>query len=373
MKLVVILSCGRSGSDLLQSLFDWHPQIAQFPGVIRFEKPFSDIFYEKDPKKISEMFCDLYPSYFDSRAEDKVDSHIERHDMLGKNKNEFYKLNKNIFKKFFIFYYNASKKKKFDILVSLHKAYTRASKKTLNKRKVIILQVHHMQNFQGFMRIFKTVDNLKILLTLRDPLVSLCSSVNHWKIYKSGKDLYAESLYDIIKNHINAFNYYHTFRKKISIVQLEHLHLKSNKVLKNLCKLIKIKYQPSLKKSTYFNKSWWGDGVSKKFLDGLNPKFKNNFDNKIFFNKDIEIIENKIKDIIINYNYPIRSTSKRENRYTKFLPFKFELIVWFHSFKMMNVNQLIKIPYYYLKRLIIFSHNNLYNKNKLPHSIGSSN
>ena len=79
MKLVVILGCGRSGSDLLQSLFDWHPQIAQFPGVIRFEKPFSDIFYEKDPKKISEMFCDLYPSYFDSRAEDKVVSRIERH------------------------------------------------------------------------------------------------------------------------------------------------------------------------------------------------------------------------------------------------------------------------------------------------------
>ena len=235
------------------------------------------------------------------------------------------------------------------------------------------MQVHHMENFNGFIRTFKKLDNLKILLTLRDPLVSLCSTINHWREYQSGKHLYAESLSEIITNHINTFNHYHTFRKKISIVQLEHLHLKSDKVLKNLCKLMQIKYRPSLKKSTFFNKSWWGDGVSKKFLDGLNPKFKNNFDNKIYFNKDIEIIENKIKNIIIKYNYPIRSKLKVNNKYIKFLPFKLELIVWFHSFKMMNFKQFIKIPLYYLKRLVIFSNNNLYNKNKLPNSIGSNN
>ena len=31
------------------------------------------------------------------------------------------------------------------------------------------------------------------------------------------------------------------------------------------------------------------------------------------------------------------------------------------------------LQYANLKRLVIFSHNNLYNKNKLPHSIGSNN
>ena len=76
------------------------------------------------------------------------------------------------------------------------------------------------------------------------------------------------------------------------------------------------------------NKFWWGDAVSKKFLNGLNPKFKNKFDKNIFFDKDIEIIERKIKNVITKYNYPIRSKLEIKNKYLQFLPFKFELIVW---------------------------------------------
>ena len=107
MKFVIILTGGRSGSDLLQSLFDGHPQILQFPGIFRLSKPFVEMLNEKNPKKISHMFCDIYPYFFDSRIQKN-----ERHYMLGKNKNEFYKVNKNIFKRNFTYYYNNSKKKK---------------------------------------------------------------------------------------------------------------------------------------------------------------------------------------------------------------------------------------------------------------------
>ena len=162
------------------------------------------------------------------------------------------------------------------------------------------------------------------------------------------------------------------FRQKIFVVQLEILHLKNHQVLKDLCKLLKINYKISLKKSTYFGKSWWGDKVSKRFLNGLNPKFKNNFDKKIFFEKDIAIIENKIKNILINYNYPVRSKLKKNIKYIMFLPFKFELIVWFNSFKNKNFKQLLLIPFFLLKRLIIFFKKNLYDKNELPYSLGTS-
>ena len=101
MKFVIILTGGRSGSDLLQSLFDGHPQILQFPGIFGtgegFIKRFDDILYEKDPKKISHMFCDLNPHFFNSRIQND-----ERHHMLGKNKKSFYKVNTRIFEKNFI-------------------------------------------------------------------------------------------------------------------------------------------------------------------------------------------------------------------------------------------------------------------------------
>ena len=370
IKFVILLAGGRSGSSLLQSLFDMHPQILQFPGDFRFDHLFVNILNEKDPEKISQMFCDLNPFFFDSRLQ-KNSWSIDRHYMLGKNKNEFYKFSTEIFKKHFIYFYNNSKKNKIDKIIALHQAYAKLSGQNLNKKKIIIFHLHIIEWFKNFTNYFSQFNNFKILLTLRDPLVSLSSTINHWLEYKSGRDLYSKSLYDNYEMHMNMMNVLYKFRKKVSIIQLENLHLKSNKVLKNLCKLLKINYQSSLKKSSYHNKLWWGDSVSKKFLNGLNPKFKNKFDKNIFFDKDIEIIESKLKNIITRYNYPTRSKSKIQNKYLQFLPFKFELIVWLNSLKNRRFKQFLLIPFFFIKRLILFSRKNLYSKKELPISIGS--
>ena len=39
MKIVALIpGCLRSGSDFLQSLFDSHPEVSQFPGVFYFDE-----------------------------------------------------------------------------------------------------------------------------------------------------------------------------------------------------------------------------------------------------------------------------------------------------------------------------------------------
>ena len=373
MKFLILLTGGRSGSDLLQSLLDSHPQILQFPGFFRFDKPFINILNEKDPKKISEMFCNLNPHFFDSRFEWEGRPDLgERHDMLGKNRNEFYKFNKNSFKKNFIYYYKKSKRKKIDTLVALHKAYAKTTSQNLSKKKIIILHLHLVEHFKRFIKTYDKFSNFKIVLTLRDPLVSLCSTVKHWKNFNGGKFLYTRSIFDNIDMHVNIWNDLYEFRKKLFVVKLENLHLKSNKVLKGLCQLLKINYKKSLKKSTYFNKIWWGDAVSKKFLNGLNKKFKNKFNDSLFFEKDILIIENKIKNVLIKYNYPLRADNKKSFKYNNLLPFKFELIVWLNTLKIKNFKQFLLIPFFLIKRIMIFSSKNLYIKNELPRSIGSN-
>ena len=344
----------------------------QFPGDFRFDHLFVDILNEKDPNKMSQMFCDLNPFFFDSRLQ-KNSWHIDRHYMLGKNKNEFYKFSKIIFKKNFIYFYNKSKKRSIDKIIALHQAYAKVSGQNLKTKKIIVLHLHIIEYFKNFINYFGKFNNFIILLTIRDPLVSLCATINHWLKYKSGKDLYSESLYNNYEMHINTINVLHQFRKKVSIVQLENLHLKSSRVLKKLCKLLKINYKNSLKRSTFFNKVWWGDSVSRKFLNGLNPKFKNKFDKNIFFDKDIQILENKLQNVIKKYNYPIRSTLKIKNKYLQFLPFKFELIVWFNTLKNRKYRQFILIPFFFIKRLILFSRRNLYNRKTLPNSVGYFN
>ena len=96
MKFCLILTGGRSGSDLLQSLFDGHDDIIQFPGIIKFKKPFINIFNLKNDYQIAEKFIKFYPKFFDSRLNE-----IERHNLLGENKNEFYLIDKKEFIKNF--------------------------------------------------------------------------------------------------------------------------------------------------------------------------------------------------------------------------------------------------------------------------------
>ena len=89
MKFCLILTSGRSGSDLLQSLFDGHDEIIQFPGIIKFNRSLINVFDLEIDHQIAEKFIILYPHIFDSRLSEK-----ERHDQLGENKNDYYIIDK---------------------------------------------------------------------------------------------------------------------------------------------------------------------------------------------------------------------------------------------------------------------------------------
>ena len=92
MNTALILQGGRSGSDLLQSLFDSHPEILQFPGILRFDQKFLKIFNIKSTEQIALYFIKVNPQFFDSRL-----NKIERHNKLGQDKKGYFKVNKKKF------------------------------------------------------------------------------------------------------------------------------------------------------------------------------------------------------------------------------------------------------------------------------------
>ena len=63
-------------------------------------------------------------------------------------------------------------------------------------------------------------------------------------------------------------------KKKIRIIQLEKVHKKNKVVMKDFCKIYKIKFNSNLSKSTFQKKLWWGDEISKKYLNGVNKNYK---------------------------------------------------------------------------------------------------
>ena len=95
MKILVALAVStRGGIDFFQSLLDKHSQISQFPGEIYIDDLLIKFKNTKSADEISDIFIENYQRYFDSSL-----GKVERHDYLGVNKNQFYKVSKIKFKK----------------------------------------------------------------------------------------------------------------------------------------------------------------------------------------------------------------------------------------------------------------------------------
>ena len=131
MKLILLAGGARAGIDLFQSLLDNHDEILQFPGIIYINDKLKEILTYKSKKKIAQKFTKEYPNFFDSRK-----TNIERHYMLGKKKNKFYKVSKIKFIERFVLLSKENKIFKdelFENLFLLHKAYD-FNRKKKNKK-----------------------------------------------------------------------------------------------------------------------------------------------------------------------------------------------------------------------------------------------
>ena len=108
MKTILLNSGSRAGSDFFQSLLDGHPQILQFPGVIKTNKELIKTLSSDNGNDISSKFIKIYPHFFDSRL---GYGKVERHDALGENKNQYYLVDQEKFK--IIFKDSAVKRTKY--------------------------------------------------------------------------------------------------------------------------------------------------------------------------------------------------------------------------------------------------------------------
>jgi len=338
MKILVLIAGGRSGSDFFQSLLDGHSSICQLPGPFYYDIFWKKIKRIKEVNYISNKFFNDYIYFFDSRK-----NLIERHNMLGKNKNGFFIVSKKKFFDKFSKLMKGKKINKLNILINLNLAYSFASGENIKKKKLLVLHLHHIFRL-------KFLDNIKyeIIYMIRDPLALISSFYIHWNKYNNNNIsswFYYFNIHRVLRGIYDLMKY----KKKIHVIQLEKLHQKNFKVMKKFCKIAKIKYEKSMKKSSYHGKIWWGDAISKKYLNGINPKFKNKIDEKIFFEHDINNIENYLKDFITNYKYIFRSKLKKNSLY-KFLPFKMEIKILFRTASSFDLKNFFLIIYYYLKR-----------------------
>lgn len=349
MKIVVLLAAmTRGGIDLFQSLLDKHSQISQLPGKFYIDEFLKKIRLEQDNEKIALAFIKNYKEYFDSRL-----NLVERHDQLGPNKNEFYKVDEENFVKNFI---ELSKNKivsKEEIIINLHLAYSASSGEDIKKKKLIILQIHHFFRIDSIKEL-----NFEIICTIRNPLASHSSYVKNLSIFNNKSINPWQYYYHMERNFSHLINLCE-LKKNISVIKLERLHRNNQEVMSNLCQRFNINFEETLNKSTFQGKQWWGDQVSKKNLEGINKNFVNKIDDSSFYKNDIVVIEYFLNNFFKSYRYSFRDYQLNMPNIKKYLPLKVDMIILLQSLKTLNLKNFLTCIFYYFKRL------KLMNKEKL--------
>ena len=355
MKVLLLIGGGRSGIDLMQSLFDQHPNISQFPGVFRWGEFFKKLNNVKDSNQILNIFFKDYNLFFNSKLNLR-----ERHDQLGENKDEHYVIDKEKFKTFFLEMIkrrgNLDKK---NILECLHLSYSLASNENIEKKKIIVINIHMLD----FLSEFETFD-YEILYTIRHPIASLSSGIKHWLEYDKGKHVSPWSIFFHIDRQFNALKKIISTNKKVHVIKLERLHRNSDEVLRGLCIKLNISYLDKLKISSYHGKKWWGDALSKKYLNGLNKNFSNKIDSNFFFKKDIYLLEFYLSKLFEKYDYEKTGLNNKKNTFfLNLIPLKVELNILKRELIKLNFINVFFSFYFYFKRIYLFFLSNFNNTN----------
>ena len=342
MKIVLLVTGGRTGSDLFQSLLDTHSQILQFPGTFYYYLFYNNIkSFINDYTKIANYFVNTYPSYFNSKLNLR-----ERHNQLGENKDEFYEVDQKIFIEKFIEISKKIKLTKKKILINLHKSYYLASNIPLKDIRMLFLHIHHRENLEFYEDI---ADDL--LYTIRDPLVCFQSGITNWKKYnKNNKTVFnSNNLYYQFDRIINGLLEVNSYKFKIKVIKLEDIHNNNLHLLSAFCKYFYLTFEPCLTQSTYFGKKWWGDQLSIKYLNGINNNFKNVLDQNFYYKNDIIYIENILSKFMLKYSY--KKTLGNYKNPKKFLPLKCESILGLEYLKKFQFLQFLNLLRNFFKRI----------------------
>jgi len=327
-KIISLIHFGRSGTGLLHSLIDSHSKISTIPSIY-FSQYFDGSVWEKiiegGREQVIDKFISSYPVFFDSRSPDAVPSkNMENIEYLGvkegmtnlgKNKNEYLYIDKNLFRKELKYLMDQHNEiNQFIFFKMVHVAYERTLGNT--KDKDIIFYHIHAPDTYAMLNFLNYSPDSNWLMMVRNPVESCASWIAN--SYKDNN--YNEIVMKIQTMLFEIDNI--VFRNRNSIgVRLEDIKSKPKKTILKLCDWIGIENKKCLYKMTAQNKIWWGDNSSpnmpafgnmpKSKIDNIfslndrfildtlfypfNVRFRYVEENKKKFLKDLQIIRPEIE------------------------------------------------------------------------------
>jgi len=330
-KITALVHFGRSGTGLLHSLIDEHPEVSTLPSIY-----FSEFFDRSTWKKIiasgweemAERFAKIYEVLFDASSSTKIASkgmrmidnigQKEGMTSVGAQRNEIVSIDKEIFineLNYQMGFHHSLDA--FTFFKLIHFAYEKTIN-SQNKKNHIFYHIHNPDTYAQ-LNFLRLSPNTNWLMMVREPLQSCESWIKkdfERNNYKNIVNKIFEMLFDIDQP---------IFRNKNSIgVKLEDLKEHPKKTIPTLCNWLEIKEKDSLYQMTMQGKKWWGDPTSPDYTkDGMDPFSKTSINRKIgsiFSKSDQFILHTLFYPFSVRFGYAEENLDKFKNDLIKIRP-----------------------------------------------------
>lgn len=273
--IVALIHFGRSGTGLLHSLIDGHPEISTLPGIYLkgfFNAGIWAALAAQGWRRLPERFADLFEVLFDARSAKPIPGLLgEDNSFLGQKEgmtavgeggDEFLAVDRAAFCGNAL---NLIKRlKKIDprsFFLIVHAAFE-ASLSAHAEKSLIFYHLHHGALFTKF-NFFRCFPAARLVMMVREPIQS-CES---WI-----RDHFRSNTYAVVADriHITLFDIDRIeFQRRDTVgVRLEDLKKRPEATLQSLCAWLGVKESPSLYEMTAQGKKWWGESSSPDYDPG---------------------------------------------------------------------------------------------------------
>ena len=278
-KIVALHFFGRSGTGLLHSLIDGHPEVSTLPSVY-FSEYFDHSTWEKiisgGWSKMADRFMSIYEVMFDASARNPIPSKSV-HDVIcigrqegmanvGNQRDEVLSVDRRLFRSKLNYLMNCyDELDAFAFFKLVNAAYGEAIN-DLNKKSLIFYHIHNPHTYAQ-LNFVRSVPNANWIMMVREPIQS-CESSIRTKFYENN---YSGLSMNIVAMLFLVDNIVYSKQKSIG-VRLEDLKENPRKTIRALCKWMGIEETESLYEMTAQGKKWWGDPSSPDYeKDGMEP------------------------------------------------------------------------------------------------------
>ena len=373
-KITAMIHFGRSGTGLLHSLIDGHPEVSTLPSIY-FSEFFDHFTWEKiiagGWEEMADRFTTTYAVLFDASSAIKIASkdktfihNIGRKEGMtnvGTERDEVVSVDKKVFIK--------ELKRLMDChdrldAVTFFKLVHSAYEKALhdhNEKNLIFYHIHNPDTY-ALLNFLRLAPNTNWLMMVREPLQS-CESWLMNSFRDNDYRIIAVRIFQMLFEVDQAI-----FRNENSIgVRLEDLKEYPKETILALCGWLGIKEKDSLYQMTAQGKKWWGDPASPDFTKkGMSPFGKTSINRKlgsIFSKNDQFILRTLFYPFSVRFSYAEENLEQFKNDLLAIRPmldkmFDFERKIAQHT--KMNTEKFMKSgSYLYLRSGMIERWNTL--------------